>query len=205
MALTDTGDEVMGKIVAMEDKTQVTILTMDIGNLEGFDPSSSRGVNVMKTGAVIIALAMVVIGGMSTFMYSSEEGGMDAEVLNSIFSTGMELVKLLLGIQGAERERPSGLSLCRVLGEFQHEVSGVSQFAERVGNAITPTNHNRFHETHSPSVRSKPLNRFIVQRTNGRCNLSLDGRIVFSVTDGPRLETLVDFQYVIERLHCSIN
>lgn len=101
VALTDTGDEVMGKIVAMEDKTQVAILTMDIGNLEGFDPSSPRGVNVMKTGAVIIALAMVVIGGMSTFMYSSEEGGMDAEVLNSIFSTGMELVKLLLGIQGA--------------------------------------------------------------------------------------------------------
>lgn len=101
IAITDTGDEVLGKIVAMEDKTQVSILTMDIGNLEGFDTQSSRGVNVMKTGAVIIALAMVVIGAMSTFMYSSEEGGMDAETLNTIFSTGMELVKLLLGVQGA--------------------------------------------------------------------------------------------------------
>ena len=101
ITITDTGDEVLGKIVAMEDKTQVSILTMDIGNLEGFGATSSRGVNVMKTGAVIIALAMVVIGAMSTFMYSSEEGGMDAEVLNTIFNTGMELVKLLLGVQGA--------------------------------------------------------------------------------------------------------
>jgi hypothetical protein len=101
VTLTDTGDEVMGKVVAMDDKVQVTILTMDIGNLDGFDPSSSRGVNVMKAGAVIIALAMVVIGAMSTFMYSNEEGGMDVQVLNSIFSTGMELVKLLLGVQGA--------------------------------------------------------------------------------------------------------
>jgi hypothetical protein len=101
VTLADTGDQVMEKIVVMEDKTQVAILTMDIGNLEGFGSSSSRGVNIMKAGAVIIALAMVVIGAMSTFMYSSEEGGMDVETLNTIFSTGMELVKLLLGAQGA--------------------------------------------------------------------------------------------------------
>lgn len=101
ITLDDTADLVLGKIVTMDDKIQVAILTMDIGHLEGFETSSSRGVSVMKAGAVIIALAMVVIGAMSTFMYSSEEGGMDVEVLNTIFDTGMELVKLLLGVQGA--------------------------------------------------------------------------------------------------------
>jgi len=98
---TDTGSVVMEKIVAMEDKVQVAILTMDIGNLEGFDSSSSRGVNVVKTAAVCIALAMVVIGVMATFMYSSEEGGLDVEVLKTVLGAGTELVKMLLGIDGA--------------------------------------------------------------------------------------------------------
>lgn len=98
---TDTGSAVMEKIVAMEDKVQVAILTMDIGNLDGFDSSSSRGVNVVKTAAVIIALAMVVIGVMATFMYSTDEGGLDVEVLKAVLNTGTELVKMLLGIDGA--------------------------------------------------------------------------------------------------------
>jgi hypothetical protein len=101
ITLEDTGELVLGKIVAMEDKVQVAILTMDIGSVEGFESSGARGVSMMKTAAVCIALAMVAIGTLSTFMYSSEEGGMDVEVLNTIFDTGMELVKLLLGVPGA--------------------------------------------------------------------------------------------------------
>lgn len=97
---TDTGDEVLGKIVGMDDSVQIVILTMDIGNPEGLTTGANR-TSLMKTAAVIIALAMVVIGSFTTFMYSSEEGGMDAEVMQSIFNAGTELVKLLLGIDGA--------------------------------------------------------------------------------------------------------
>lgn len=96
VSLEDTGDVVMEKIVAMDDRIQVAILTME---LAGFD--TSRGGSLLKTAAVIIALAMVVIGASSTFMYSSEEGGMDVEVLNTIFNTGTELIKMLLGVSGA--------------------------------------------------------------------------------------------------------
>ncbi|MND25669.1 hypothetical protein D3C81_144510 [compost metagenome] len=96
VALTDSGSAVMEKIVAMEDKIQIAILTMDIGNLEGVESSSSRGVNVMKTGAVITALAMVVIGVMAS--WDPNAASWDKETLSSVFEAGKELISLLLGM-----------------------------------------------------------------------------------------------------------
>jgi len=99
VALTDTGSGVMEKIVAMEDSVQIAILTMDIGNLEGVESSSSRGVNVLKTVGVVGGLAMVVIGVLAS--WDTELGTWDKETLDSVLQTGWEFVKLLLGMNGA--------------------------------------------------------------------------------------------------------
>lgn len=96
VTVTDTGSMVMEKIVAMEDKVQIAILTMDIGSLEGVDSSSSRGVNLMKAGSVIVALAMVVIGFYAS--YDPNSAAWDKEVLASVFEAGKELIQLLLGM-----------------------------------------------------------------------------------------------------------
>lgn len=99
VALTDTGSGVMEKIVAMEDSVQIAILTMDIGNLEGVESSSSRGVNILKTVGVVGGLAMVVIGLLAS--WDTELGTWDKETLDSVLQTGWEFVKLLLGMNGA--------------------------------------------------------------------------------------------------------
>lgn len=99
IALTDTGSGVMEKIVAMEDSIQIAILTMDIGNLEGVESSSSRGVNLLKTVGVVGGLAMVVIGVLSS--WNSELGSWDSETLKSVWETGTEILKLILGMEGA--------------------------------------------------------------------------------------------------------
>ncbi|MNY70101.1 hypothetical protein D3C86_2081640 [compost metagenome] len=69
---------------------------MDIGNLEGVDSSSSRGVNVMKAGSVIVALAMVVIGCYAS--YDPNGAAWDKETLASVFEVGKELIQVLLGM-----------------------------------------------------------------------------------------------------------
>jgi hypothetical protein len=99
VALTDTGSGVMEKIVAMEDAVQIAILTMDIGNLEGVESSSSRGGNVLKTVGVVSGLAMVVIGVITS--WDTELGTWDKETLSGVFSAGWEFVKMLLGSSGA--------------------------------------------------------------------------------------------------------
>ena len=99
VTLADTGSLVMEKIIAMEDGVQLAILTMDIGNLEGVESSSSRGVNLMRAGAVITGLAMVVIGIYASWDPNGE--GFNWETLGPIFEFGKELFKLLWGDIGA--------------------------------------------------------------------------------------------------------
>ncbi|MNI06456.1 hypothetical protein D3C73_594390 [compost metagenome] len=50
----------------------------------------------MKTGAVITALAMVVIGVMAS--WDPNAASWDKETLSSVFEAGKELISLLLGM-----------------------------------------------------------------------------------------------------------
>lgn len=97
IALTDTGSEVMGKIVIMEDKIQITILTLDIGSIDGACAVTDK-TNHVKVAAVIISLAMATIGFVITFIYNTAGGSEEEtrDTFKTLFLVLKQLFELLI-------------------------------------------------------------------------------------------------------------